>query len=322
MENLPAKTLEEAASISEMTRSNYLFASLGNQRLTQLVRVMQRERFSSGDVLMRMGEEGDKFYLVESGKYEVQVIDSDDRWRAVHSYENRGDSFGELSLMYGKPRAATIECTSDTGDCWSLSRLAFRAIVMKPMSNAASIRTLLKVDGLKELSLPQLQRVCDAASTEMHAQGDYIITQGEIGDSFYIITEGECLCTKTPDACDMDAEIELIRLGPSQYFGERALLHDEPRGANVKVVSLSVTVLKVTQRVFVEVSSQVAPDMDAEHRRRLSLEAARNAPQHATIFTQRRRSGVNHEPHLYGTVLRCVPLFDHLWNGQSDRRQS
>jgi CRP-like cAMP-binding protein len=43
-----------------------------------------------------------------------------------------GASFGELSLMYGKPRTATVRCTRD-GRLWSLNRRAFRGVLVERM---------------------------------------------------------------------------------------------------------------------------------------------------------------------------------------------
>ena len=148
-----------------MTRSNYLFLNLSADKLAMMISVMQKELFSAGDVIMRAGDEGDKFYLVDTGEYDVIIRDSSQEPQVVHTYRHAGESFGELSLMYGKPRAATIKCVRE-GVVWTLERLAFRAILMKDKSNSSLIATLSKVEGFKQLSVPQLQRVTDACATE------------------------------------------------------------------------------------------------------------------------------------------------------------
>ncbi|KAH8057763.1 cAMP-dependent protein kinase regulator [Aureococcus anophagefferens] len=149
-------------------------------KLAMMISVMQKELFSAGDVIMRAGDEGDKFYLVDTGEYDVIIRDSSQEPQVVHTYRHAGESFGELSLMYGKPRA-TIKCVRE-GVVWTLERLAFRAILMKDKSNSSLIATLSKVEGFKQLSVPQLQRVTDACATETFEPGAYIIKQGDVGD--------------------------------------------------------------------------------------------------------------------------------------------
>merc|ERR1719228_3118111 len=59
------------------------------------------------DVIISQGEDGDHFYLVDSGVYEVFLKQAEDS-KAVAQYE-AGKSFGELALLYNSPRAATIK---------------------------------------------------------------------------------------------------------------------------------------------------------------------------------------------------------------------
>ena len=266
------KTKEEESKIETMTRSNYLFLNLSADKLAMMISVMQKELFSAGDVIMRAGDEGDKFYLVDTGEYDVIIRDSSQEPQVVHTYRHAGESFGELSLMYGKPRAATIKCVRE-GVVWTLERLAFRAILMKDKSNSSLIATLSKVEGFKQLSVPQLQRVTDACATETFEPGAYIIKQGDVGDTFYVISEGECVCTKTPQ--EGGDELELVRLGANAWFGELALLKDEPRAANVKASEKGpVKVVVVSRRIFKEISAEVVTHLDEEHERRVDASEA------------------------------------------------
>ena len=57
------------------------------------------------------------------------------------------------------------------------------------------------------------------------------MTQGDEGNDFYIIISGEAKATKVFE--EGQAAQEVKNYGPSDYFGERALLKSEPRAANV-----------------------------------------------------------------------------------------
>ena len=65
-----------------------------------------------------------------------------------------------------------------------------------------------------------------------------IIRQGEPGDAFFVIEEGEVIVERT--AAD-GKSTELARLGPGEYFGEMALLNNDPRNATVTAAVFTVT---------------------------------------------------------------------------------
>lgn len=60
---------------------------------------------------------------------------------------------------------------------------------------------------------------------------DIVVEQGQPGDDFYIIEEGEAIVLQRRS--DDEPQVEVGRLGPSDYFGEIALLLDRPRAATV-----------------------------------------------------------------------------------------
>lgn len=76
--------------------------------------------------------------------------------------------------------------------------------------------------------------------------GQTIVREGETGDLFYIITEGEVQVT-IPDADGK--EVVLHDLGPGGFFGELSMLTSEPRSARVRAVE-NVTVLALERDEF------------------------------------------------------------------------
>ena len=71
----------------------------------------------------RQGDEGDNFYIVEVGGVEVEVGGT------TVAQLKEGDSFGELALIYGTPRAATVRAGSGAVALWGLDRWAALASV-------------------------------------------------------------------------------------------------------------------------------------------------------------------------------------------------
>jgi CRP-like cAMP-binding protein len=70
------------------------------------------EEMSYGEAVFNQGDEGDKFYLIISGKVEVSTVGENNRKLRLAILSN-GDYFGETALIHGAPRNATISTLSD-----------------------------------------------------------------------------------------------------------------------------------------------------------------------------------------------------------------
>ena len=140
-----------------------------------------------------------------------------------------GEAFGELALLYNAPRAATI--IADTPcQLWVLDRETFNHIV-KDASRRRREKYenfLTKVKILESMEPYERSVLSDAFMDEKFVQGDYIIREGEEGNKFYLIEEGEVYATKGGEEAK-----ELLHYKAGDYFGERALLKNEPRYCNV-----------------------------------------------------------------------------------------
>ena len=275
------KTKEEADRIAKLTKTNFLFQHLLPDQLVKLYSVFQKVKVKKDQVIIRQGDQGDKFYVVDSGEYEVNVRGDDGNMHHVMTYSEAGSSFGELSLMYGKPRAATVISVSD-GVVWTLARPAFKAMLMRRVSHMNLIKILKEVDILKQLPIPQLQRLCDVFGEQQFANGEYIVKKGEKGDHFYIISSGECICT------DVDvktgAEKEILRLKTSDYFGERSLLTDEPRALNVQSVGRT-SVLTLDRSKFIEVVGNIHEIIARDQEKRKKMKQVQSTTTYRTAKT-------------------------------------
>lgn len=78
-------------------------------------------------------------------------------------------------------------------------------------------------------------KLADAIKELWYQPGDFVIREGEEGQTFYLIMSGTAIATKTLEPGN--APTEIFKYGPGDYFGERALLKNEPRAANIKATS-------------------------------------------------------------------------------------
>lgn len=101
---------------------------------------------------------------------------------------------------------------------------------------------LKSVKVLQNMDHYERSKLADAIKEERYEPNEYVIREGEPGNSFFMIIEGEAIATKTLEPGHPPKEV--MKYKPGDYFGELALLKNEPRAANVvathrlKVVSL------------------------------------------------------------------------------------
>lgn len=92
----------------DLIRAVDIFAPLSPSVQESLARNAAEQQFAAGSVLMREGDPGDDFFVIESGLVEVT---QDGR---VLRREGAGEYFGEIALLRDVPRTATITAVEDT----------------------------------------------------------------------------------------------------------------------------------------------------------------------------------------------------------------
>src|ERR1041384_6423352 len=90
----------------EALRSVPLFASLGDESAGALRELLEPEVRPAGSVLFRQGEQGGAMYLIEGGRVRIHIKDADGKDVTLAELA-RGDFFGEMAILDGKPRSAT-----------------------------------------------------------------------------------------------------------------------------------------------------------------------------------------------------------------------
>ena len=223
-EHYHEKTAEQMKRLEKSIGKNFLFNNLDIDNKRLVINCLEEKKVPQNTVIIKQGDEGDYFYIVESGTVEFYVNSE------CVSASGPGSSFGELALMYNSPRAATAVAQTDCV-LWSLDRLTFRKVLLgSSFKKRIMYDDLLKsVPVLKTLTTYDRAKLSDALETRFFEPGQVIIKEGEVGENFYLIEYGECEVTK-------EGEGVVNRLKGGDYFGEIALINDLPRQATVTAV--------------------------------------------------------------------------------------
>jgi MFS family permease len=91
-----------------LLRENSIFAPLPVATLERIGHDLTPVVAGAGEEVIKQGEQGDSFFVIEEG--EVEVFESGEFRRT----EEPGESFGEIALLHDVPRTATVRATVDT----------------------------------------------------------------------------------------------------------------------------------------------------------------------------------------------------------------
>jgi len=90
---------------------------------------------------------------------------------------------------------------------------------------------------LSSLSSTERSKIADALVSQAYEDGEAVVKQGEMGDTFFFVEEGEAEVTKTHQGDDGETrEIVVGHLARGDYFGELSLLRLAPRAATVSAI--------------------------------------------------------------------------------------
>jgi len=106
----------------ELLQANPIFAPLPGSTLEQLAHALADVPAPAGEEIVRQGEAGDRFYLIEDGTLDVYVDGK------LTQSLGPGDSFGEIALLRDVPRTATVKARTDVV-LYALDRRQFLAAV-------------------------------------------------------------------------------------------------------------------------------------------------------------------------------------------------
>ncbi|XP_060727354.1 cGMP-dependent protein kinase 2 [Tachysurus vachellii] len=212
--------------INEAIMNNDFLKKLEPQHTRDMVDCMYEKIFNANQLVIQEGEPGNYLYVLAEGFLEVMQNGK------LLGQMRPGTAFGELAILYNCKRTATVKAVTQS-HIWALDRQMFQSIMMRSTQarHAEYFSFLCSVSLLKDLPEEKLAKIVDCLEIEYFNKGEYIIREGEEGNTFFIIAKGEVSVTQSTEGFPEPQDIKTLGVG--DYFGEKALISEDVRSANI-----------------------------------------------------------------------------------------
>ncbi len=160
-------------------RNVELFSSFTGEELLSIAQRLKYALFANGDIITRQGAVAHWLYMLIEGEAEV-FLETPDQPRRKLSTLYPGNFFGEMGLMTGAPRAATVVATRDT-QCYRLDKASFEDILKNRPELAEEISHMLVS---RRFGLDSLQQDLDDDTRAQQMSQQHLDTLSKIRNFF------------------------------------------------------------------------------------------------------------------------------------------
>ena len=226
MEELPFIYKEHSLSekdeekITKILKKQIIFQDISQEILSIIECEMIRMVLPEGKTIYDLNDDGHFFYIISKGKVSINI--ENDNYNTLTQWH----TFGDMSLFSEKKREETI-ITKEETELYIIDGESFRDIqkrnnemILKDRYNF--LNNIFLFECLDKISKYNVAQKMQKREFEPNIK---IITQGEKGDTLYIIKEGMV-------SCRIGLK-EIRRLSNNEYFGQNSILIDVNRSADI-----------------------------------------------------------------------------------------
>ena len=232
-----------------------LFSDLSSEAFVELVERCPLRHFAAGERILQQDAPGEAFYVICEGQVAVRREEGTEVLQLAHLSE--GDFFGEMALLSGAPRVASVDALVDgtlvleistallteltrrhPGVATALKKFCRQRLVSNLMATSALFRPLSRAD---RRLLASSFRARDVLA------GDVVLTEGGRGDGLYLVLAGLLEVSR--------GGFRIAKLGQGEVFGEASLLGRRPVVATVRALQRS-SLLRLPEEDFARVAER------------------------------------------------------------------
>jgi putative peptide zinc metalloprotease protein len=233
-----------------------LFVNCSEKELDRIAAHLRVERFAAGETVIRQGERGDKFFIIQAGNVTIWQEKSDGEEEFIIK-GGSGQYFGEIALVTNATRNATVRAETPLS-LLSLRKQDFDRLVRQYVTLDSQMSTNVRYSWLlrgmpifDELDSRQLDLLAERLESERFEAGEIVVRVGDPGDKFYIVESGELIVAQEKNG----EMVEISRRSPGEYVGEIALLQTQARTATL-IAAEDTNLLSLKAEHFQELVSK------------------------------------------------------------------
>jgi len=218
-----------------------LFSDLNQEELIRIMGGLSRVKCNPGDWIIREGDKGDTIYIISSGKVAIYKIVKDENLKISDLGE--GEFFGEFSFFMSHLRQASVQAEEEVElleikreeldkmveEYPNVSDILVKFYKDRVLDTVIAISPLFRGMGTKER-----KELIGKFELKVLEKGQVVIQEGEKGDSLFLIKDGDF---QVSTAGAGDQPVALATLQSGDFFGEIALISDQPRTATVTALT-------------------------------------------------------------------------------------
>ena len=256
----------------------------GKVSIPQLTNVLELETHAASSVIYSQGDPGDVFYVVYSGEVGLYLESGSKGLSLAERIGKRmrtvteGQGFGDMSLLTGQPRELTARAHKDV-KLLAVQRSAFKRVVAQHFGTGEQASALEALQTIADDRTPQHQAdllawarkhvkikgdvrmdlLCRQMEFVQLDQGNVLFRQGDAGDAYYLVFEGDVGMHIEPRNPDRDYDAEpgacVVIMHSGDGFGELALLRGQPRALTARMHS-DAKLIRIRRDAYQELVSQ------------------------------------------------------------------
>ncbi|XP_014243892.1 cAMP-dependent protein kinase type II regulatory subunit-like isoform X2 [Cimex lectularius] len=220
------KTDAQRQNLQTNLKKILLLQNLYSEQFDQILDAFFLKTVKSGEYVIKEGDEGDYFYVIEKGTYSI-IKEENGLPKVIQKYIDAG-SFGELALLYSIPRSASVKAETE-GLLWALDSKTFRRIIIKAAhkNRKAYLDMIKNVKILSHLTEKERMSLADNLVQKVYKDGEVILKEGDEANGMYFVIDGHVSISKNVNG----KKVNMKSVEKGGYFGELALLTNAQRAA-------------------------------------------------------------------------------------------
>jgi CRP-like cAMP-binding protein/thioredoxin reductase/Pyruvate/2-oxoacid:ferredoxin oxidoreductase delta subunit len=244
-----------AEALALVQRNVPLFKDMTTLQLREFMLESDVRAPKAGEIIFRKDDYTNSFFSIVDGEVLVESVGKDGK--VGHITLKRGQFFGELGLLSGRRRTATVKagekCVLLETPRRSMLKLIASIESVRQQVDYASLRRAVRTHIAPWISPADLEEMIGDAVIKTFNAGETLFAEGAPADGLHLIRRGSVMVVQSIGG----REIVLSYVAAGHYIGEMALLSDSPRTATVRAAVKTETIM-LQAKTFNEVLSRNA----------------------------------------------------------------